>query len=395
MMSRFKAAARRLAISTIGATMLSGCAFTPQLSRVAVDHNRMVAQSADELTLLNIVRASRRYPLHFTTVTEVQGNARLAVNAGVEVTLAPGADPVTPSAGAGLSTNPNFRATVLATDEFQRGIQAPIPSELVAYYLDEGWRDEQLMALMVERVEAYADPQDTVPAFSIVNDPHSDSDFARLLCTHGLASVPTSSSVPLAQFSDLIDIAKVSDNATPTADRRAEITELLDLISNNGVKLTGDMLVIEGSANSVRISALSRTRCKGVKADEKLADYTLRPRFRSTLGLVYFLGEYVRLSDERGIDAVYQVPSCYEDCSPQRLLTRPVIDLRKGAGDALISTEFRGTRYFIGAGEEATDPLSGQARARSLQVVALVQQLVNLQKSADTLPASLSITGVN
>ncbi len=343
--------------------MLSGCAFTPQLSRVAVDHNRMVAQSANELTLLNIVRASRRYPLHFTKVTEVQGNARLAVNAGIEVTLALGADPVTPSTSAGLSSNPNFRANVLATDEFQRGIQAPIPSELVAYYLDEGWRDEQLMTLMVKRVEAYANPQDTMPAFSTVNDPQSDSDFARLLCTHGLTSVPTSSSVPLAQFSDLIDIAKLSDKATPTADRRDEITELLELISNNGVKLTGDALVIEGSANSVRISALDRTRCEGVRAAEKLADYTIRPRFRSTLGLIYFLGEYARLSNERGVDAVNQVPSCNENCSPERLRTRPVIDLRKGARDALISTEFRGTQYFIGADEEAIDPLSGKARA--------------------------------
>ncbi|MEL7199719.1 MAG: hypothetical protein AAGL10_15520 [Pseudomonadota bacterium] len=387
--------ASRLVAGALGAVILGGCAFSPQLSRVAIDHNRMVAQSADELTLLNIVRASRRYPLHFTTVTEVQGNARIALNAGVGTTLSPGSDPVSADIGAGVSTNPNFRATVLATDEFQRGIQAPIPSELVAYYLDAGWRDEQLMALMVERVEVYASPLDTVPAFNIVNDEFRESDFAKLLCTHGLVSEPTSSSVPLAQFSALIDTAKVASSQTSISERRKEITELLKLISNDGVKLTGGTLVIEGSTNSVRIAKLDKARCDGAVADPKLAQYTLRPRFRSTLGLIYFLGEYVRLSDEQGPDAVYQVPSCYDDCSPDRLLTRPVIDLRKGSGDALIETEFRGARYFIEAGEEQADPLSGEARARSLQVVALVQQLVNLQKSADTLPASLSITGVN
>ncbi|MEL7190171.1 MAG: hypothetical protein AAGK17_11510 [Pseudomonadota bacterium] len=395
MMARMTANAKKAMVGALATVMLSGCAFTPQLSQVAVDHNRMVAQSADELTLLNIVRASRRYPLHFTTVTEVQGNARLSVNAGVGATFAPGNDPVSSSVGAALSTNPNFRATVLATDEFQRGIQAPIPSELVAYYLDEGWRDEQLMALMVERVEAYKDPLDTVPAFSIINDEQRNSDFARLLCTHGLVSEPTSSSVPLAQFSELFDTSKVAEKTTSAAERRTEISELLKLISSKGVRLTGDTLVIEGSANSVRIAQLEKARCKDATADPKLSNYTLRPRFRSTLGLIYFLGEYVRMSEEAGPTAVYQVPSCYDNCSPDRLITRPIIDLRKGGGSALLATEFRGTRYFIETGEEDMDPLSGEARARSLQVVALVQQLVNLQKSADTLPASLSITGVN
>lgn len=394
-MGRVRGNAARLVTSAFAAALLGGCAFTPQLSRVAVDHNRMVAQSADELTLLNIVRASKRYPLHFTTVTEVQGNARLAVNAGVGVTLAPGGDPVEANAGTGISTNPNFRATVLATDEFQRGIQAPIPTELAAYYLDAGWRDEQLMALMVERVEAYADPNDTVPAFTIVNDPYRSGEFARLLCTHGLVSEPTSSSVPLAQFGELFDKGKVTDPATAPSDRRAEIEQLLGLISTDGVRLTGDTLVIEGSTNSVRIAQRDRARCDGITADPKLAGHILRPRFRSTLGLIYFLGEYVRLSGELGAQAVYQVPSCYGDCSPSTLLSRPVIDLKQGSGGALIATDFRGKRFFIGADEEAIDPPSGAAKARSLQVIALVQQLVNLQKSADTLPASLSITGVN
>ncbi|MEM6266884.1 MAG: hypothetical protein AAF707_05110 [Pseudomonadota bacterium] len=385
----------RLATCTLGAALLSGCAFTPQLSKVAVDHNRMVARSADELTLLNIVRASRRYPLHFTTVTEVQGNARLSVNAEVATTLAPGADPVAAEAGGALSTNPNFRATVLSTDEFQRGIQAPIPSELVAYYLDEGWRDELVMALMVERVEAYAEPGDPVPAFNIVNNPGRTGRFARLLCTHGLVSEPTSSSVPLAQFKDLIDTGKLVDASASPASRRAEISELLDLISSDGVRLTGDTLVIEGSTNSVRVAERGISRCAGVKADPALADYTLRPRFRSTLGLIYFLGEYVRISEEFGDSAVYQVPSCHGDCTADTQLTRPVIALKQGAGDELIQTSFRGTRYFIDAAEDIRDPASGPAQARSLQVIALVQQLVNLQKSADTLPASLSITGIN
>ncbi len=385
----------RLAACTLSAALLGGCAFSPQLSRVAVDHNRMVAKSADELTLLNIVRASRRFPLHFTAVTEVNGNARVSVNAGLDVALNPGPNPENVSAGGSFASSPSFTASVLATDEFQRGIQAPIPTELVAYYLDEGWRDELVMALLIERVEAYRQPEDTEPEFAIVNNPSRSGAFADLLCNYGLQSLPTTSSVPLARFNDLIDSARMAKPETSSADRRKEISSLLDLLDKDGIRLTGDTLVIEGSTNAVRLVRRETNRCSGAATSASLDEYALRLRFRSTLGLIYFLGEYLRVSDEFGPESVYQLPTCAEPCDTDRQLTRPIISLQQGGGASLIETDFRGTRYYISAQEDARDPLSGPAQARSLQVVAFVQQLVNLQKSAETLPTSLNITGIN
>ena len=385
----------RIAACTLSAVLLAGCAFSPQLSQVAVDHNRMVAKSADELALLNIVRASRRFPLHFTAVTEVNGNARIAVDAGLGIALNPGPNPDSASTGASFATSPSFTASVLATDEFQRGIQAPIPTELVAYYLDEGWRDELVMALLIERVEAYRRLADTEPEFTIVNNPSRNGAFARLLCTHGLQSLPTSSSVPLASFEDLIDSAGMSGSEMSSADRRKEISGLLDLLAKEGVRLTGDTLVIEGSTNAVRLVKRKTSRCADVEPSVDLDRYTLRLRFRSTLGLVYFLGEYLRVSEEFGQSSVYQLPTCADPCDRAGLLVRPIIALRKGGGESLVETDFRGTRYFISAEEERADPISGAAKARSLQVIAFVQQLINLQKSADALPRSLNITGIN
>ena len=98
----------RLAACTLSAALLGGCAFSPQLSQVAVDHNRMVAKSADELTLLNIVRASRRFPLHFTAVTEVNGNARISVDAQIGIALDPGLNPETATTGAGFASSPSI-----------------------------------------------------------------------------------------------------------------------------------------------------------------------------------------------------------------------------------------------------------------------------------------------
>lgn len=384
-----------LAACTLSAALLGGCAFSPQLSQVAVEHNRMVAKSADELTLLNIVRASRRFPLHFTAVTEVNGNARIAIDADLGTALNPGPNPDSLSTGASFATSPSFTASVLATDKFQRGIQAPIPTELVAYYLDEGWRDELVMALMIERVEAYRNPEDTEPAFAIVNNPGRTGAFARLLCTHGLQSLPTTSSVPLARFDELIDAAKMAKPETSSADRRKEISSLLELLGKDGVRLNGDTLMIEGSTNAVRLTRRETSRCNGVAPDAELDQFTLRLRFRSTLGLVYFLGEYLRVSDDFGPDSVYQLPTCADPCDIDRSLSRPIIALRKGGGESLVETSFRGTRYYVTAEEERPDPIAGPAEARSLQVIAFVQQLINLQKSADALPRSLNITGIN
>ncbi|MEP3050446.1 MAG: hypothetical protein ABJO41_03705 [Erythrobacter sp.] len=53
-----------------------------------------------------------------------------------------------------------------------------------------------------------------------------------------------------------------------------------------------------------------------------------------------------------------------------------------------------GTRFFISADELSEGERGGPSVARSLQVLALVQQLINLQKSADALPASISVTAL-
>ncbi|MEM8724458.1 MAG: hypothetical protein AAGE86_02950, partial [Pseudomonadota bacterium] len=147
--------ALRLLGLALGAGALTGCAFAPQLQRVAMDQNQMVAEVEDELTLLNIVRASHRFPLHFTAVSEVNGNVEVSGSLGLDAALKSGVDTFEPGTGLGAKTAPNFRATVLATEKFQRGIQQPITAQTVAYYLDAGWPDQLIMALFVERVDVY------------------------------------------------------------------------------------------------------------------------------------------------------------------------------------------------------------------------------------------------
>jgi len=380
--------------ASIASLALSACAFPAQMSGMAVDHNRMVARTTDELTLLNIVRASHRFPLHFTAISEVNGNIRMGADAGLAIDLDPVVDPASVGLGTDVSTTPSFRAAVLATDRFQRGVQTPLPPELIAYYLDEGWRDGLLMALAIERVEVIDPAGEAAPA-QIVNEAEADSDFARLLCTYELISAPSAASLPLATFSQLLDADILADPKRESSARREEISQFLALIGNEQVHLAGETLLLQGSSNIVQLRQRQTSRCAGVSPDPDLEGRSLRPRFRSTLGLIYFLGEYQRESAARGATSVYRVPNCANPCAPGAAESRPLIAIGTGGGEALVTTQFNGERYYISAREARNYGDGLPDTARSMQVLAFVQQLVNLQKSADQLPTSLTVSAVN
>lgn len=53
---------------------MSGCAMPREVQRIGVEYNAAVAGMANELTLLNIVRAKEDMPLHYTTVNRLTGS---------------------------------------------------------------------------------------------------------------------------------------------------------------------------------------------------------------------------------------------------------------------------------------------------------------------------------
>lgn len=374
------------------ALALSGCAMSPQLQRVAIDHNRMVAETEDELTLLNIVRASQRFPLHFTTFSEVTGNASISVGGGLGADLQSGPDTYSPGISAGASTSPGFRLGVLSTEKFQRGIQQPLGSDLVAYYLDEGWRDELIMALLIERVDFVGPDRAGKPSVTVVNEPERNSVFRSLLCSYRLVSTPTAASRPLARFEQLFDEGMIEKEGTSAADRRKEIADFLQLLGREDLTFQGETVYLGGSRNSANLEPLGTSRCADGASFTPPPGLEPLPRFRSALGLIYFLGEYTREAQRYGLSNVYGLPFDDRNCGngPSE---RPLVDIRIGSGAAFVDARFRDRRYFIPEIDDGN--CSHFNAARTMQIIALVQQVLNLQKSADDLPASVTVTGLN
>ena len=496
---------RRLVLSGLLASVLPGCAFAPQLQRVATDQDQMIANAEDELMLRNIVRARERFPLHFLTIVEVNGDAQLSMSGSVGAgfpedslsrsfgpsgaltgsTAGRGVTAITPNLSAGVTSRPSFRAAVLATEKFQRGIQTPVSPATIAYYIDAGWPDELIMALFIERLDLYdADKPDgdkSARVGSIYNEPDSSYGFGVFLCRYSLASRVSRVTSPLGSTAAMIE-PPVGGKTGPNATSRARDTQdFVNLLKNDEIaigdgqlsyssgpkysvglvprpdrcgksvsdgdigftpgEIRGDHLVLSGQSLArsdvivfydaadpkigLRYFYRDEMRRDGSCAagdvapqiigdDTKLAllqrcfpaGDARRPRhvridvqFRSVEDIVYFLGEYSRQGDD-----VYKLP--FEDyrrrCggegegNPMRA-PKWIIRLNEGSGSALLDTNFRGKRFFVPdepppstAGCEPT----GTAGTRSIQVIALLEQLLNLHKSADQLPSSVSITGI-
>ena len=175
------------------ALCVSGCAFRTQATGMAVDYNDFVAQTTNRQTVLNILRAREREPMHFTSFAEVFGQIRGQGTASiggafngdsgvqtatdtVQTAAGPsgattgttttttrtltdniGATNFTPSLGVQVTTGTDFRVQANATDEFYRGILNPIPAATVVHYLRQGFPADLLSHLLIGRLEFHAE----------------------------------------------------------------------------------------------------------------------------------------------------------------------------------------------------------------------------------------------
>jgi uncharacterized membrane protein YgcG len=153
--------------SAIAAVTLVGCAVVDQYSGRAVAYNVEAENAQEQAILLNIIRASLRRPMQFTTVSNIVGTATASGNVGytapVNIPFRPavfGSSGIAPipsllnawSFGGSMSGGPTFTVPVLDTQEFYQGILRPIPTQLWDLYLHQGYSQNLLFNLFVERI---------------------------------------------------------------------------------------------------------------------------------------------------------------------------------------------------------------------------------------------------
>src|SRR6266850_1441639 len=201
-------ATRRVACiaALLSVSGLFGCTIVDNYSWRAVDYNKEAEQAQEEVLLLNIVRASLRRPMQFTSLTSITGNASMtgSLNAGAAGTRQTPYISLFPlsSAGQGVlsqSTNSaisrlgvqtlsgnvamtggaTFTVPVLDTQEFYQGILTPIPLQAFDYYLQQGFPPQVLFDLFVLKIEVTRLDDGSCRKFTFQNSVRDDLQFGQ------------------------------------------------------------------------------------------------------------------------------------------------------------------------------------------------------------------------
>jgi len=205
---------------------LCACAVIDNYSGRAVDYNREAEQAQEQVLLLNIVRASLRRPMQFTSLQSITGSAN--VNASVTggatdvrqtpfLSRFPSALPpnsfqigtalsrigtATASGNASMGGSATFTVPVLDTQEFYQGLLAPIPLQVIDYYLQQGFPPQLLAALFVLKVEITRLDDGSCRRFTFNNSVRDDLQFGQFeafsdyLIGSGLTAERITSSTP-------------------------------------------------------------------------------------------------------------------------------------------------------------------------------------------------------
>lgn len=171
---------------------LAGCALRTQTTGMAVEYNEFVAQTTNRQTVLNILRAREREPMHFTSFSLVRGTVRGQANAELGASLAPdttqavvktiaksttaagstlsgsettredtltsndNGDTLSPKVALQVSTGTDFDIAVNATDDFYRGVLGPLKESVVVHFLRQGFPPDLLSHLVIGELRFYA-----------------------------------------------------------------------------------------------------------------------------------------------------------------------------------------------------------------------------------------------
>jgi hypothetical protein len=142
--------------------ILCNCALVDQYADRATTYNLEAEQAQEKTILLNIIRASLRRPLQFTTVTSILGSTSATGSGGYSAPVAApfrssggaGSYPslTTWTAGASLSGSETFTVPVLDTQEFYQGILKPIPSQYYDLLVQQRYPGDLLFNLFMQKV---------------------------------------------------------------------------------------------------------------------------------------------------------------------------------------------------------------------------------------------------
>ncbi len=442
-------------VRSIALTLLlclsTGCAFRPQVAGMAVEYNEFVAEATNRQTVVNILRARSREPLHFTSFSKVLGTARVEGTAGLDLAVngnggerlpqsgggafatsrrTMGATNWTPKLGVRINSGTDFEIGINATDDFWKGITTPVAPATIVHLLRQGWERDLISYLFVQKIDftgRITDPTGkvvaTLPLRVLRNAPDYEftvGPFTSLVQCRTLyyaLSESNQRSEFVITFSENMEVSETMrraacasfeqglrndfQKAMQTQNVRLAEREPRDLGDPSSARKDTDADPFRGRANYVAgassDSSTTQPNGAGFTATNYFQDLVpagynaellIDVSMRSVEGMINYLGEYVRTVNERPLAYGRCKDGQYRQCIPL-IVIKPAEEARDV--EPFISVDYKRRSYIV--------PLSGEDirtdAGFSSQVIGLVQTMLNLHRSAKDLPSTPLVRVIN
>ena len=405
--------ARLLAALAVAA--LSGCALGGTISEHSLAYNQTVEASTDTQLVLNVLRARDNAPMHFTTIGGIHGAVTLSAGLGYDLNSVNGS--VAPALLA--SSQPSFDISPLDRQEFARGLIRPSDSALLRLLTDRGLPDAVLLHLLVSRFDAGPGGR------RIHNDPalrHQLDPATHAAClAAGPAALP-----PCDAFEAAVDqltrngpifvngYTRLVPIGPPRTRAEAAAPELLASLRESGLTLRREgaqwrvfravnqlvlclpgppgpdgkvaytTLAMDNEAPQVSPMSPAGEPCTA----NEVVDPSVAAGGASVPGLAWYL---------RSIDEVLHYLGDVQRREEQGVPYRVLLHRADGSSTSprlfrlwaerparpRMSLEYRGTRWWVAENDPDQD--------RTLGMLALTAQLLNLQKSAGEIPSASTL----
>lgn len=373
--------------------LLSACAMTGPAHKVAVDYNRSFAHARDEVLLLNVLRASAREPLQFSTMGTVTGGVRTGSTISIPFTniIAGGKDAISPTIGF-TDRNPSVTVVPLSNKEFTSGMLQPISLGTLDYFLSQGWGRELILPLVIGGV--------VCTNGKVIINRGQNAEFTRkvMAAAHAAEDFSIDQTDP-ATFTLRMSPKDALGFLKDGVGKGRSITSIEELKSGEAriaveqgsrAQVTG--LVIPGLCPALAAGEVNKgSQIEGQSLISAASNSGNHSAFvlRSIASIIYFLGEIHKANMDEGLGRCGEVPGRSTASSAQARLFHLWVDCTGGAQrhNSVVDTSFRGRRYYIPA--QTYDP-----HTRTLDTLSLLSELIALQTSETVIEGASPIIAV-
>ncbi|OUM00090.1 hypothetical protein [Variovorax sp. JS1663] len=141
--------------AVVGAT---GCGSTLALDRAVLAYDTTTTDSVSKQLLLNIARARRNQPMHFTSISSIAATYKFAVNAGVAAAATGDRGALlVPLIGSSAEENPTISISPMQGEEFTQRLLTPFQEQKLTLLLRQGYDVDSLLRLLGGELRLQAD----------------------------------------------------------------------------------------------------------------------------------------------------------------------------------------------------------------------------------------------